>query len=71
MIRRLSPYAANLKKRLVRSPKLYVRDSGVLHTLLNIPDRNTLLGHPIHELLFIQNISGAIFKRKRILLKFP
>ncbi len=48
MVRRLGPYAANLKKRLVKSPKLYIRDSGVLHTLLNIPDRNTLLGHPIY-----------------------
>jgi len=48
MVRRLAPYATNLKKRLVRSPKLYVRDSGVLHTLLNIPDRNTLLGHPVY-----------------------
>ena len=48
MVRRLVPYAANLKKRLVKSPKLYIRDSGVLHTLLNIPDRNSLLGHPIY-----------------------
>jgi predicted AAA+ superfamily ATPase len=48
MVRRLLPYAANLKKRLVKSPKLYIRDSGILHTLLNIPDRNTLLGHPIY-----------------------
>ena len=48
MVRRLSPYAANLKKRLVKTPKLYIRDSGVLHTLLNLPDRNTLLGHPVY-----------------------
>ena len=48
MVRRLMPYAANLKKRLVKSPKLYIRDSGVLHTLLNLPDRNSLLGHPTY-----------------------
>jgi len=48
MVRRLTPYAANLKKRLVKTPKQYIRDSGVLHTLLNIPDRNDLLGHPIY-----------------------
>ena len=48
MVRRLIPYAANLKKRLVKSPKLYLRDSGVLHTLLNISDRNTLFGHPVY-----------------------
>jgi predicted AAA+ superfamily ATPase len=47
MVRRLPPYAANLKKRLIKSPKLYVRDSGILHTLLNIPDYNTLRGHPV------------------------
>ncbi|MFC1826025.1 ATP-binding protein [Thermodesulfobacteriota bacterium] len=48
MVRRLAPYAANLKKRLVKSPKLYIRDSGVLHSLLNISDRNTLFGHPVY-----------------------
>ena len=48
MVRRLVPYAANLKKRLVKSPKLYIRDSGLLHVLLNIPDRNSLLGHPVY-----------------------
>jgi predicted AAA+ superfamily ATPase len=48
MVRRLDPCAANLKKRLVKSPRIYLRDSGVLHTLLNINDRNTLLGHPVY-----------------------
>lgn len=48
IVRRLPPYAANLKKRLVKSPKLYIRDSGVTHTLLNIGDRNSLLGHPVY-----------------------
>jgi predicted AAA+ superfamily ATPase len=38
----LNPYAAKVKKHLIKSPKLYVRDSGILHTLLNIPDYNTL-----------------------------
>jgi predicted AAA+ superfamily ATPase len=48
MVRRLPPYAANLKKRMVKSPKLYIRDSGVMHTLLNITDRNSLFGHPVY-----------------------
>ncbi len=48
MVRRLAPYAANLKKRLVKSSKIYLRDAGVLHTLLNINDRNSLLGHPVY-----------------------
>ena len=47
LVRRLQPFHANVKKRLVKSPKVYVRDSGVVHTLLNIPDREALFGHPI------------------------
>jgi predicted AAA+ superfamily ATPase len=47
MVRRLPPYAANLKKRLIKAPKLYLRDSGILHTLLTIPGYNALLGHPV------------------------
>jgi uncharacterized protein len=47
LVRRLQPFHANVKKRLVKSPKVYVRDSGVVHALLNIPDREALFGHPI------------------------
>ena len=46
LLRRLQPWHVNSGKRLVRSPKLYVRDSGVLHALLGITDRETLLSHP-------------------------
>ncbi len=46
LIRRLLPFEANLGKRLVRSPKLYWRDSGLLHALLNVPDAQTLLNQP-------------------------
>ena len=46
MLRRLEPYHANLGKRLVKSPKVYVRDSGLLHHLLGIREVNDLLGHP-------------------------
>ena len=47
LVRRLQPFHANLKKRLVKSPKVYVRDSGLLHALLDIPDHNALCGHPV------------------------
>jgi len=47
MVRVLQPYSANLGKRLVKSPKVYLRDSGLLHALLNLPDHNALLGHPV------------------------
>ena len=46
MVRLLQPWFANLGKRLVRRPKLYVRDSGLLHALLGIPDETALLSHP-------------------------
>jgi predicted AAA+ superfamily ATPase len=47
-IRLLLPYAVNLKKRLIKSPKVYLRDSGVLHALLGIVTHNDLLGHPVY-----------------------
>jgi hypothetical protein len=47
LVRRLQPWAANVGKRLVRSPKVYVRDSGLLHALLGIRNREMLLGHPV------------------------
>lgn len=45
-IRRLPACHANIKKRLVKSPKVYWRDSGVLHSLLNVTDSSGLLGQP-------------------------
>lgn len=47
LVRRLAPYHANLGKRLVKSPKIYVRDSGVLHALLAVPTLDALRDHPI------------------------
>jgi predicted AAA+ superfamily ATPase len=47
MVRRLEPLHVNLGKRLVKSPKVFVRDSGVLHMLLNIHTLNDLHGHPV------------------------
>lgn len=46
MLRQLQPWHANLKKRQVRSPKVYVRDSGVLHALLGAGSEKELLSHP-------------------------
>ena len=47
LVRRLKPFHKNINKRLVRSPKVYVRDSGLLHALLGIVDYNELSGHPV------------------------
>ncbi len=46
LLRVLLPYEANIKKRLVKTPKVYIRDSGLLHYLLNIETIDELLGHP-------------------------
>jgi len=60
LVRRLQPWATNSKKRLVRTPKVYVRDTGLLHALLNIRDQEDLLGHPVAgsswEGMIIENI---------------
>lgn len=47
LVRRLSPWHRNFGKRLVKAPKVYIRDSGVAHALLNIADKEQLLGHPV------------------------
>lgn len=47
LLRVLHPLEANLKKRLVKSPKVYLRDSGILHALLGIGTFDELLGHPV------------------------
>jgi len=46
VIRRLEPFFTNTKKRLIKSPKIYIRDSGLIHCLLGIESYNDLLGHP-------------------------
>lgn len=47
LVRRLPPWHTNLGKRLVKSPKVYVRDSGLVHALLDIESKDTLLSHPV------------------------
>ena len=46
MIRQLQPWHENLRKRQVKAPKIYFRDSGLLHSLLHIPDYHSLTGNP-------------------------
>ncbi|MEZ4221844.1 MAG: ATP-binding protein [Polyangiaceae bacterium] len=47
LVRRLTPWHGNVRKRLVKSPKVYVRDSGIVHALLGIGDGEALMGHPV------------------------
>lgn len=60
MLRLLPPFTVNTKKRIVKSPKVYIRDTGILHTLLSIESMNDLLGHPVYgaswETLVIENV---------------
>ncbi|MDO9261741.1 MAG: DUF4143 domain-containing protein, partial [Flavobacteriaceae bacterium] len=60
IVRTVLPFEVNIKKRLVKSPKVYIRDSGLLHQLLAITDYNSLLGNPIigssWEGLVIENV---------------
>jgi predicted AAA+ superfamily ATPase len=64
VLRVLRPYESNLKKRLIKSPKIYIRDSGILHALLGIENHNDLLGHPVYgpswEGLVIENILSLL-----------
>ncbi|MBT4922006.1 MAG: ATP-binding protein [Rickettsiales bacterium] len=64
LFRRLHPFHANIGKRLVKTPKLYIRDSGVLHALLEITDYNMLSGHPViggsWEGFIIENILSVV-----------
>ena len=64
LVRRLRPLHANIGKRLVKSPKIYVRDSGLVHALLGIEDYNELAGHPVvgpsWEGFIIENLLAAV-----------
>ncbi|MDF0545166.1 ATP-binding protein [Sphingobium sp. H39-3-25] len=47
LVRRLEPWHSNAAKRLTKSPRIYVRDSGLVHALLNLGDQEAVLGHPV------------------------
>lgn len=63
LVRRLDSWSANMGKRLVKAPRLYVRDSGLVHALLGLRDLNGLAGHPVcgpsYEGFCIENIMAA------------
>jgi len=71
MVRQLQPWYENISKRQVKSPKIYLMDSGILHALINIVDNRTLFGHPrvgaswegyaLHQFIQIVKPSQAFF----------
>jgi predicted AAA+ superfamily ATPase len=67
LVRRLPPWHRNTGKRLVKSPRVYVRDSGVAHALLGLGDKEALLGHPVAgpswEAFVIENLIRAAPQR--------
>lgn len=67
LVRRLPPRLANVGKRMVRSPKVYVRDSGLTHALLGLADKEAVLGHPVAggswEGMAIENLIAAAGER--------
>nr|WP_253307838.1 ATP-binding protein [Rickettsia endosymbiont of Ceutorhynchus assimilis] len=69
LVRRLSPFHLNIGKRLVKSPKIYIRDSGLTHALLGIETYNDLAGHPVVGASFegfaIENILSVVPNRTK------
>ena len=67
LVRRLPPWHANLGKRLVKSAKVFVRDSGLVHALINIADKEALLSHPVvgqsWECFVIENLITCADRR--------
>ena len=64
IVRSLPPFYKNAKKRLVKAPKIYIRDSGLLHQILQIPTYNALLGHPVFgyswEGIVVENVCSTV-----------
>ena len=64
ILRTIESFVVNIKKRLVKSPKVYVRDTGILHQLLAITDFNSLMGHPFFgsswEGMVIENVIAKL-----------
>ncbi len=74
LVRILEPYYLNIKKRLVKSPKIYIRDSGILHTILGIQSQDQLDGNPVRGMswegyiveqiyLHVKDVYGIYFYR--------
>lgn len=67
LVRRLPPFRTNTRKRLVKSPKAYVRDSGLVHALLGLEDARAVAGHPVAgaswEGFVIDNLLAAAPRR--------
>ena len=66
MIRRLPPYFVNVGKRLTKAPKIYLRDTGLLHHLLNIDSLDALASHPIRGQSWETFVVEDMIRREKI-----
>ncbi len=67
MVRQLQPWFANVGKRQVKAPKIYLRDTGILHHLLALPDHDALLAHPRVGASW----EGFVVEQALAMLRFP
>ena len=70
LVRRLQPYFRNIGKRLTKSPKVYLRDSGLLHHLLNISTANELFNHPSRGASWEGFVIEDVLRRERLIHRF-
>lgn len=66
LVRRLAPYFRNVGKRLVKSPKVYLRDTGLLHHLLNLGTLEEVRNHPIHGASFETLVLEDLIRREKL-----
>jgi uncharacterized protein len=66
LVRRLPPYFRNIGKRLTKSPKVYLRDTGLLHHLLNINSLDELANHPSYGASWETFVLEEIVRRERL-----
>jgi hypothetical protein len=66
LIRRLAPYFRNVGKRLVKAPKVYLRDTGLLHHLLNLDTLAAVASHPVHGASFETFVIEDLLRRERL-----
>jgi predicted AAA+ superfamily ATPase len=66
LIRPLRPYFRNLGKRLVKAPKVYIRDTGLVHHLLNISSEEQLLSHPVRGASWETFVIEDVLRREQV-----
>ncbi len=73
VVRALKPWSGNIKKRLIKSPKVYIRDSGLMHALLDIESMDQLFSHPVYgssyEGFVIENILTQLHAGKQVIIE--